>query len=201
MKKTLLLICCLLTTSALCAQTETPLTGTQRQEVIKKVTEATTRIQSMQCQFTQRKQSSMLADEVVSQGKMSYSRPDKLRWEYLSPESFTLVVDGDSLTMLDAAGKPNRNANATRMVRGLTSMILGSINGDKLFDDRMFATQIFDDGKHYRAEMTPRRKEMQRMFQKITFLFDKNNHTISTVIMTERKGDATTIQFHHITIK
>ena len=201
MKKTLLLICCLLTTTALCAQTETPLAGTQRQEVIKKVTEATTRIQSMQCQFTQRKQSSMLADEVVSQGKMSYSRPDKLRWEYLSPEPFTLVVDGDSLTMLDAAGKPNRNANATRMVRGLTSMILGSINGDKLFDDRMFTTQIFDDGKHYRAEMTPRRKEMQRMFQKITFLFDKNSHTISTVVMTERKGDATTIQFHHITIK
>ena len=195
MKRYLLFtVYCLLFT-ALAAQ------GLSEQKIIEKMTSAAEAIKTVRCNFTQTKHSKLFKEAVVSQGKMSYSRPDKLRWEYLSPEPFTLVVDGDSLTMLDAAGKPNRNANATRMVRGLTSMILGSINGDKLFDDRMFATQIFDDGKHYRAEMTPRRKEMQRMFQKITFLFDKNSHTISTVVMTERKGDATTIQFHHITIK
>lgn len=201
MKKVLLCFCCLLTTTLICAQSETPLTGTRRQEVIRKVTEATTRITSMQCQFTQRKQSSMLAEEAVSHGKMDYRRPDRLTWEYTDPQPFTLTVAGDSLTLLDASGTPNTNANAKRLMKNLSSMILGSVNGNKLFDERMFTTQLFDDGKHYRAEMTPRRKEMQRMFQQVTFLFDKNSHTITTVILTERKGDTTTIQFHSFSIQ
>lgn len=201
MKKTLLLICCLLAATILCAQTSTPLPDAQRQEVIRKVTLATTRINAMQCQFTQRKQTSMLADPVLSQGSMAYTRPDRLRWQYTSPQPFTLIVNGDSLTLLDPSGNPIKNTNANRTMRGLSSMILGSINGQKLFDDRLFTTQLFDDGKHYRAEMTPRRKEMQRMFQSITFLFDKTTLTISTVILSERKGDTTTIQFHHITIQ
>ena len=201
MKKLLLYFCCLIPLMPLCAQTETPLTGTQRQEVIRKVTEATTRIKAMQCQFTQSKRSSLLAGEATSHGRMSYRRPDNLRWEYTDPNPFTLIVAGDSLTVLDATGTPNTNANAKRLMKNLSSMILGSVNGNKLFDERMFTTQLYDDGKHYRAEMTPRRKEMQRMFQQISFLFDKNSHTITTVILTERKGDVTTILFHHFAIQ
>ncbi len=201
MKKVLLYIICLLTIVSAFGQNSRELVGEQRLKVINEITRNTVGIQSLSCQFTQTKQSSLLVDNAVAKGEMSYSRPKSMRWEYTSPYTYALVVEGDSLSMTGAEGNKKPNQNANRMMKEMSSLIIGSINGERLFDERTFSINIYEETGCYRVKMNPKRKDMQRMFQNITFLFGSDDYTVRSVVLTEKSGDATTINFENVTIK
>ena len=124
-----------------------------------------------------------------------------MRWEYTSPYTYALVVEGDSLSMTGAEGSKKPNQNANRMMKEMSSLIIGSINGERLFDERTFSINIYEETGCYRVKMNPKRKDMQRMFQNITFLFGSDDYTVRSVVLTEKSGDATTINFENLTIK
>ena len=200
MKRVLLYIICLLTIFSAFGQNGKELVGDQRVKVISEITKNTVGIQSLSCQFTQTKQSSLLVDNAEAKGKMSYSRPKSLRWEYITPYSYALVVEGDSLSMT-GNGTASTNQKANRMMKEMSSLIIGSINGERLFDERTFSINIYEETGCYRVKMNPKRKDMQRMFQNITFLFGSDDYTVRSVVLTEKSGDATTINFENLTIK
>lgn len=200
MKRVLLYIICLLTVFSAFGQNSRELVGEQRLKVINEITRNTVGIQSLSCQFTQTKQSSLLVDNAEAKGKMSYSRPKSMRWEYTSPYSYALVVEGDSLSMT-GNGTASTNQKANRMMKEMSSLIIGSINGERLFDERTFSINIYEETGCYRVKMNPKRKDMQRMFQNITFLFGSDDYTVRSVVLTEKSGDATTIKFENLTIK
>ncbi|MBQ5571774.1 MAG: outer membrane lipoprotein carrier protein LolA [Bacteroidales bacterium] len=200
MKRVLLYIICLLTIVSAFGQNGKELVGDQRVKVISEITKNTVGIQSLSCQFTQTKQSSLLVDNAEAKGKMSYSRPKSMRWEYITPYSYALVVEGDSLSMT-GNGTASTNQKANRMMKEMSSLIIGSINGERLFDERTFSINIYEETGCYRVKMNPKRKDMQRMFQNITFLFGSDDYTVRSVVLTEKSGDATTINFENLTIK
>jgi len=200
MKRVLLYIICLLTVFSAFGQNSRELVGEQRLKAINEITRNTVGIQSLSCQFTQTKQSSLLVDNAEAKGKMSYSRPKSMRWEYTSPYSYALVVEGDSLSMT-GNGTASTNQKANRMMKEMSSLIIGSINGERLFDERTFSINIYEETGCYRVKMNPKRKDMQRMFQNITFLFGSDAYTVRSVVLTEKSGDATTINFENLTIK
>lgn len=200
MKRILLYIICLLTVFSAFGQNSRELVGEQRLKVINEITRNTVGIQSLSCQFTQTKQSSLLVDNAEAKGKMSYSRPKSMRWEYITPYSYALVVEGDSLSMT-GNGTASTNQKANRMMKEMSSLIIGSINGERLFDERTFSINIYEETGCYRVKMNPKRKDMQRMFQNITFLFGSDDYTVRSVVLTEKSGDATTINFENLTIK
>ena len=200
MKRVLLYIICLLTVFSAFGQNSRELVGEQRLKAINEITRNTVGIQSLSCQFTQTKQSSLLVDNAEAKGKMNYSRPKSMRWEYITPYSYALVVEGDSLSMT-GNGTASTNQKANRMMKEMSSLIIGSINGERLFDERTFSINIYEETGCYRVKMNPKRKDMQRMFQNITFLFGSDDYTVRSVVLTEKSGDATTINFENLTIK
>ena len=201
MKKVLLHIICLLAVVSAFGQNGKELIGDLRVKVINDITKNTVGIQSLSCLFTQTKQSSLLVDNAVSKGKMNYSRPKSMRWEYTSPYSYALVVEGDSLSMVKNGNIAEANQKANRMMKEMSSLIIGSINGERLFDERTFSINIYEEIGCYMVKMTPKRKDMQRMFQNMTFLFGSDDYTVRSVVLTEKSGDATTINFENVTIK
>ena len=85
--------------------------------------------------------------------------------------------------------------NAGRMYQGIVSMIMGSASGKKLFDATAFDIVMFDDDAFWKAEMTPKRRDMKRMFSQLIFHFDKKTQAIDHVEFVEPKGDKTLIRF------
>ena len=79
------------------AQTDVPLSDKQSQEVMAQLTEAAMGMKTMQCRFVQSKVSTMLAEPSVAEGTMHFASPDKMRWEYIMPYAFALVVNGDRI--------------------------------------------------------------------------------------------------------
>lgn len=179
---------------------QTPLDEAQSQQVITMLTEAATSMQTMQCRFVQSKTMAMLAEPSVSEGTMHFVTPDRLRWEYLSPYPFALIVNGEHIVKVTDGKSEVLEGNAGRMYQGIVGIIMGSASGQKLFDPTVFDVVIFDDDAFWKAEMTPKRRDMKRMFSQLVFRFDKKTNVISRVQLVEASGDVTSIHFEDIRI-
>ena len=177
---------------------QTPLDVTQSQQLMATLTEAATSMQTMQCRFVQEKTSAMLAEPSVAEGIMEYHAPDRLRWEYTSPSSFALVVDGERIVKMSDGKTEVLEGNAGRMYQGMVNIIMGSASGKKLFDPTVFEVVLFDDDTFWKAVMTPKRRDMKRMFSQLVFRFDKKTNVISRVQLVEASGDVTSIRFEDL---
>ena len=180
------------------ASAQTQLSESQSQELMASLTEAASSMQTMQCRFVQSKTMAMLTEPSVSEGNMYFSSPDRLRWEYLTPYPFALVVNSERIVKVTDGQAEVMDGNSGRMYQGIVSMIMGSASGKKLFDATMFDIVLYDDGTCWKAEMTPKRRDMKRMFSQLVFHFDKKSLVIDHVEFVEPKGDKTVIRFEEI---
>ena len=170
----------------------------QSQEVMSQLSQAAASMQSMQCRFVQEKTSSMLAEPSVSEGVMYFVAPDKMRWEYVKPYAFALVVNGDRIVKVSDGKAEPLEGNSNRMYQGIVNIIMGSASGKKMFDPSVFDVALYDDNEFWRAEMTPKRRDMKRMFSQLVFRFDKKTNGISQVEFKDAGGDVTSIRFEDI---
>lgn len=180
------------------ATAQTPLSEAQSNEIMASLTETASSMQTMQCRFVQSKTMSMLAEPSVSEGKMYFASPDRLRWEYVKPYAFALVVNGERIVKVTDGQAEALDGNSGRMYQGITSMIMSSASGKKLFDATTFDIVLYDDGAYWKAEMTPKRRDMKRMFSQLVFHFDKKTQVIDHVEFLDPKGDNTVIRFEEI---
>ena len=172
--------------------------GSARSQLLQKISQTTSKVKSLSSKFTQTKQSAMLQQPLVMQGMMHYTAPNQLRWEYTSPEPMAFILHGDTIWLEKQGVKSLAN---NRMMKGITSMVMGCVTGRQLFSENDFTTQLFDDGKLYRAEMTPLRKDLKRMFARMTILFDKASLSVVEVRLYEKQGDCSIIQFQPTKVK
>ena len=195
MKRLSTLISILLLGIGLHAQQGRELTGSAREEAMQTILTATQQVKSIQCDFRQTKSSAMLTTPTEARGTMHYEAPDKLRWTYTEPTQYALEVDGESVALTGVNGKANR------LMKPLGKLILTCINGSQLFDERIFQSQIFDNGATYEILLTSKRKDMQRIFTGILFVIDKKSLTVQRIRLDEKSGDNTLIQFQNIQVK
>ena len=198
MKKLLLSLMFVAVSLMVTAQTQ--LSENQTNEVIASLTKAAASMQSMQCRFVQEKTSSMLAEPSVAEGTMHYAAPDRMRWEYTTPYAFALVVNGERLVKVTDGKAEVLEGNAGRMYQGMVNLIIGSASGKKLFDTTVFDIVFYDDNGFWRADMTPKRRDMKRMFSQLVFRFDKKTNGISRVEFVSTNGDITSIRFEEIKV-
>ena len=180
------------------ATAQTQLSEAQSKEVMTSLTEAASSRKTMQCRFVQSKTMAMLAEPSVSEGTMHFASPDRLRWEYATPYAFALVVNGERIVKVTDGNTEVLEGNAGRMYQGIVSMIMGSASGKKMFDATVFDIALFDDDAYWKAEMTPKRRDMKRMFSQLVFRFDKKTNGISRVEFNGSNGDITSIRFEEI---
>ena len=197
-QKFFLILLFVLFSTGVWAQNEKPLTEAESQKVVAKLTETAAAMQTLQCRFVQQKTSSMLAEPTIAEGTMHYAAPDRMRWEYTEPYAFALVINGDRIVKVTDGKAEALDAKSGRMYQGMVGIIMGSASGKKLFDTSVFDVMMFDDDTFWRAEMTPKRRDMKRMFSQLVFRFDKKTNGISCVEFKNASGDITSIRFEDI---
>ena len=198
MKKLLFVLTLLLSCSLLWAQQGEELHGQHRQQVILAITGATRQATSLQCSFVQTKRTRMLDKPTVATGTMTYEAPTKLSWSYSTPVAYSLNIDGDKVNM---SGQGATNANLSHQAKALSRLILGCVNGAQLFDERFFTSKLFDNGEHYYIALTPKKKDLRRVFSHIIFCFNRDSLTAESIELTEKSGDSTIIQFEKVKVK
>lgn len=159
---------------------------------------AAAKLRTMQCDFVQTKHMRMLNDKMVSRGRMYYVQPNKLRWEYISPYTYTFVLNNSQVMM--SRGKKNQviDVNQSKVFKEITRIMMNSVVGKCLNDGKDFKTSIAGTSTEWIATLVPLKKNMKQMFQTIKIHFNKQRSMVSVVELLERNGDRTVIELRNV---
>lgn len=160
-----------------------------------RIAEAGQRIAGIECDFVQTRTSALLAEPAVSRGRMSYSRPSRLEWTYQSPVSWSFTVDGDEVTMERDGNTQSFDVNQNRTIKEMSRLIISCIEGASVSDGAVFRTDVADNGRELTVTMVPLRKDMKKMWRKLTLSYEKDGLKATRFVMDEASGDTTVIEF------
>lgn len=168
-------------------------TPSQSKQMISSINKAASRMRTFQCTFTQTKTMKFLKSNVTSHGKMYYSQPGRLRWEYTSPSSYIFIIDGGRVTMKSSRKKSSVDARNNKLFQSISQIMINSVTGRMLQNNKDFTVTMFDGGKEWQARMTPKRGDMKKMFREIRIHFRASNYSVSRVDIFEQNGDTTVV--------
>lgn len=136
--------------------------------------------QSVEADFVQRKTTSLLKEDQVSNGHFSYHAPDYLRWEYISPAPLVWTTENQSTT------NPH--------IQQILQLILRTVNGDYLQENSDFSLSQTDTATYI---LTPKKRELRQLFSSICIHIVPATGLADQVVLTEKNGDTTTISFNY----
>jgi len=150
---------------------------------------------SIESNFVQEKNLSLLSEKIISKGHFYFKKPKQLRWEYLSPTAYLIVINQDKISIKDGKKISKFDAKSNKMFQGINDMMLNSVQGNVL-DHKQFKITYFENENYFLVELQPKEKEMKTYLKRIDMYFDKKDYTVSKLIMTELSDDYTLIEFN-----
>jgi len=153
---------------------------------------------SLQCNFIQKKEMSMLAEASVSKGMMYFKALDAIRWEYTSPQAFAFIMNQGQSVVKNNKGTTVMDAQSSKMIKSMTEMILGMINGKGLIDNKNFSTEYYVNQTQTQIKLIPKNARIKMMFSSIDVIVDKKTYLAQQIEMKEPGGDVTTITLSNI---
>jgi len=194
-------ISCLLLGVTLFAQSSyQTATEAQKKEIIDKITSASNAMKTMRCDFTQVKELSFMNDKVLSEGKMYYKQPNKIRWEYSKPIAYVFAMDGKNVFMDAGNNRTTVPARSSKLFSSISDIIIGGVSGVGLIDSPDFTAQFAVGANDYRVTLTPLKKEVKDLFDQIQLFINKNDSRIQKVELVEKGGDKTLISLQNTQI-
>ena len=167
-------------------------------DAMQRINRAATAIRTMQGDFVQTKQLKLLNDQMVSKGRMCYQGGDKLRWEYVTPYSYVFIMNGSQVQLKNSTRSDVIDVNQNKIFKEIAQIMMNSVVGKCLQDDKSFKTTIQETASEYVATLLPQKKNMKQMFQQIVLHFQKQQSVVSKVELLEKNGDRTMIELKNI---
>ncbi len=183
------------------AQTLKKATPEQSKKMLEAVNKATSSVKSIQCDFTQVRQSAMLKDKMTSKGKMSFSGKN-LKWEYTEPNKFALVVkeeNGQQQVYIQQDGKTKKaEGQSGQLFKGIAQIVMSSVTGTALSGSSDFTVEMYTQGNVWVAKLTPKQAKLKKMFTSVHLHFNDKHNAVTKVEMKEANGDVTVISFSNV---
>lgn len=167
-------------------------------QVRQRINQTASALKTMQCDFVQTKQLKMLNDKMVSKGKMYYQQPNSLHWEYTTPYTYTFILNDNKVLLKNKQRNDVIDVNQNKLFREIARIMMNSVVGNCLQDDKSFKSSISVVGGEWVATLLPLRKDMKQMFQRIVLHFSQKQAVVTQVELTEKNGDKTVIELKNI---
>jgi outer membrane lipoprotein-sorting protein len=194
MKKWVLFLFSVFVTTTIIAQSSyKPATKEQQNELIRKITEASEQLKTLQCDFVQKKTFSILSEEITSTGRFFFKQKDKVRWEYNKPYLFEFVMNGNKVMTNSEGVKNTINVSTNKIFSEMSKIIIAGVCGAGIFDPAKFSFNFLVGEKDNRVVLSPKQKDIKQIFNVITICFNLSDQTINSVEMEELNGDKTLI--------
>jgi outer membrane lipoprotein-sorting protein len=151
---------------------------------------------SIESDFTQVKNLSMLSEKITSKGHFWFEKPNNMRWEYITPYKYIIVINKDKILIKDENKVKKYDLNSNKVFKEVNDIMISCVNGTVLNSGK-FKIQYYESDKHYKLELTPIDKAMKGSLKKISMYFDKNVSSVVKLDMLEPSDDITTIEFNN----
>ncbi len=164
---------------------------TALKQKIESMSKATSSIES---DFTQEKNLSMLSEKIISKGHFVFKKENLLRWEYNSPSKYLIVINKDKVIIKDEKKTTKYDMNSNKVFKEINDIMLSCVQGT-IFKSNKFKTAYFEGDKYYKLELVPLAKNMKETFKKINLYFDKTVTSVAKMEMIESNEDLTSLDF------
>jgi outer membrane lipoprotein carrier protein len=172
---------------------ETQLTSQELKTFKEKVEKETKSLRTLQTDFEQNKHMAFLSNDIQSKGKMYLKSDGDLKWEYTSPNKYSVIFQNNSILINDN-GKKSTVSGEQDMFKKINHLIAGSVSG-KLFDDKEFDINYFKSGNDILVKLIPNSKTLKKYIGEVNLYFPQKDATVSKVKLIEPSGDYTLITF------
>lgn len=185
MKKLLMILMMALTLVALGQEADfKPVEDTEKNMFIKQMQQQKG---SFNFSFTEEKWIAVLDETMVSKGTIQYDAGNQLVCEYTEPESLVLCKKKDGNLTVTKKGK---SVPASPMHRQMMNMMEGFVGGDAISQNKDYELTLLSNDVQYLMRLTP--KTASR-FSSIELYVEKDAKIVTKTVLTEPKGDRTTI--------
>ena len=149
---------------------------------------------SLESDFVQVKTLSMLSEKITSKGHFCFKKDNLLRWEYVSPYTYIIVINKEKVLIKDENKLKKYDMNSNKIFKEINDIMISCINGN-ILNSNKFKIAYSENDKGYRLELTPLVKGMKESLKKIYMYFDKAVTSVIKLEMVETTDDFTVIDF------
>ena len=159
------------------------------------------RVSSLEADFKQLKESSMLVEVVEAVGTFAYSAPDHVRWDYRSPNPISMLIDGDEMTTwFRDLGQAERVKVGRRSQRVLEYLGATSPLDDMLQYFSVSLTLPEDVTQPFLLELSPLFDKVAKRLQGVTIWIGAELYLPIRLRYVDADGDVTDLSFENLRI-
>ena len=150
------------------------------------------KVKTLEARFVQHQESSMLAEPETSTGSFSYAAPDRVRWEYATPNPISVVILGETMT----TWYRDLNRAETVKVGRYSAQVfkyLGASGSMKSLLEYFTAVlhSSTKKGKPYRLDLTPRYARIAKRLKSMSLWIDDEKYFPVHLEYVDAEGDRT----------
>lgn len=174
------------------AQKFQDITSTKKLE--KELKEVSNNLKTISADFVQKKHLEVLDVVVESKGRFLFKSPKQLRWEYITPYQYLVLMNKGKLKIIQGKNVQEFDVNGNDSFKEINDLIVNSITGD-LFASKRFIIKTKESTEQYKLLLTPRDKNISQVLYAIEILINKKDKTVEELLMHENENDFTSIKF------
>jgi len=153
------------------------------------------KINTIESDFIQEKNLSILSNKIISRGDFCYRKENNIRWEYHQPYQYLIIISNDKIFIKEDKSQKQYDIQSNKMFQEMNKFISGCIQGDILKNEKEYKVGYFEDEKSYYVSLIPNAEKMRQMLNEVQIWFNRNDLTVTRIIMLESGGDYTKIEF------
>ena len=168
--------------------------------LIERVVERQRALRTLEAEFVQLKESSLLLEAVESTGDFLFRAPDLVRWDYRQPDSMVVLFAQDTVTTYHPAQARAEQIKVSSKQRRFVRVLAGTQPLDDLTSH--FSITLADPGgrAHYRLTLRPIGNIVSKKLQSVEIEIDRELFLPVVIEYNEADGDSTRYEFKKMVI-
>jgi len=160
---------------------------------IKKLTEHSKTLSTIESDFTQKKYLEILEETIISKGYFCFKKENRIRWEYLTPYKYLIIINNHKIQIRDDKKTNTFDSNSNKLFQSMNDMMSSCLKGDLTTLAKQYHIQYLENGTHYVVQMEPKTKQMKEYLKQMQLFFDKTDYSVAKIKMVEPSSDYTEI--------
>lgn len=163
-------------------------------EVVNGIKQFSANTNTIESAFRQEKYLDVMAEKIVSEGKFYFSRPDAIKWVYNKPYQYAILLKNSEVKIKDNEKISTFNVNSNPGFKQINDMMMALVKGD-FSSQKDYVPSFFENDQYYKVVLSPKKDNKTDFVQNIQLFFDKNSFDLNRILLNEKSGDYTNIEF------
>ena len=165
----------------------------QQDVAIDKILKTNEQYKTISCNFKQTKTMAMVDQKIESEGTLYFNRADKLKMDYNNPQGNLLLINGESLLMIQGIHRNDFNTKQNAQMRNLKNTLLLSIAGDvkAVAAENGAEIKYSESDEYYIFVITKTNKQIKSRMTCLELKYSKKDCSLCVMKMEEPNGNYT----------